>query len=79
MEQVEHVIRGFEVEIAGWLVRKNDLRLMDHRAGDRNALLLAARDLLGESLRTARDVELREQLEAAATRVDTRYAVQRER
>ena len=42
---------------------------MDHRAGDRNALLLAARDLLGEPLRAVHDVELREQLEAAATRV----------
>src|SRR6267143_497539 len=38
---------GF-VEIAGWLIGENDLRLIDQRARNRNALLLAAGELRGE-------------------------------
>jgi len=41
---------GF-VEIAGGLVGENDLRLIDQRARNRNALLLAAGELRGRCVR----------------------------
>src|SRR5258708_3696347 len=43
----DHGFVGF-VEIAGGLVGENDLRLIDQRARNRNALLLAAGELRGE-------------------------------
>src|SRR5436305_1646975 len=47
--QVEHDLDDsrarFRVEIAGWLIRKEDLRAIDERSRERNALLLAAGEL----------------------------------
>src|ERR1700681_1203396 len=43
-QQLEHVLRGTRVELAGRLVGEQQRRLVDERARDRDALLLAARE-----------------------------------
>jgi acyl-CoA thioesterase I len=45
--EVDHLAAGVAVEIAGWLVGEQQLRLDDEGARQRHALLLAARQLLG--------------------------------
>src|SRR6185295_4465399 len=45
LEQVHDLLAVARVEVAGRLVGVQDRRLADDRAGDRNALLLAAREL----------------------------------
>ena len=54
-------LRRFGVEIAGRLVGEHELRLVHDCARDRDALLLAARKVLGESVDAAREAELVEQ------------------
>ena len=44
-QQRQHLAPGAQVERAGRLVGEQDLGLADQRAGDRHALLLAAREL----------------------------------
>ena len=44
-QQVDDVVAGAAVEIAGRLVGEQDRRIVGERAGDRHALLLAARQL----------------------------------
>ena len=44
-QELEDLAAGLGVEVAGRLVREDDGRLRDQRAGDRDALLLAAREL----------------------------------
>ena len=44
-EQVHDVERQIGVEVAGGLVGQHERRIVDQRARDRNALLLAAREL----------------------------------
>ena len=46
-EQIHDVERQIRIEIAGRLVGQHQLRIVDQRAGDRDALLFAARELLG--------------------------------
>jgi hypothetical protein len=77
-QQLEHVRRGFRVEVARWLVGEHQLRRVNHGAGDRDALLLAARDILGEALGTVREPELREQGGPRAPHRIWRDIVQRE-
>ena len=48
LEQREHVLAGFAVQVAGRLVRQYDGGLGGERAGDGHALLLAARKLAGQ-------------------------------
>ena len=47
-EKIEHDLFVHFVEIAGGLVRQNQLGVIDQRARDRHALLLAAGKLRGE-------------------------------
>ena len=47
-EKIEHDLFVHFVEIAGGLVRQNQLGVIDQRARDRHALLLAAGKLQGE-------------------------------
>src|SRR5215470_14455911 len=47
-EKVHHDRAGGEIEIAGWLVGEDELRMRRERAGNRHALLLAAGKLTGE-------------------------------
>ena len=46
-EEIQDLVRALAIEIAGGLVRDEDLRIGDDRAGDRHALLLAAGELPG--------------------------------
>ena len=41
-QRVEHMVGGVRIEIAGRLVGEQDARRVGDRAGDRDALLLAA-------------------------------------
>ena len=46
-KRVHNLMRGARIEIAGWLVSKQNARRVDQRAGDSDALLLAAGELAG--------------------------------
>ena len=43
-ECLQHAFAGRLIEIAGWFVAEQDLGVVGERAGDRDALLLAARE-----------------------------------
>src|SRR5215472_5226091 len=43
-ECLQHAFASSVIEIAGWLVAEQDLGVVGERAGDRHALLLAARE-----------------------------------
>src|SRR5205807_8235020 len=45
-QTVEHVRRALRIETRHWLVREDDRRLLRERAGDRDALLLPAGELI---------------------------------
>ena len=47
-EQVHDLERQIGIEVAGRLVGQHEVRLVDERARDRHALLLAARQFLGQ-------------------------------
>src|SRR3989442_1551512 len=47
----------FAIKVAGRLIGKEDRRVRDQRAGDRNALLLAARELVGEVARPLQEAD----------------------
>ena len=47
LQQAEHLLGGLAVEVAGRLVADQQRRVGDDRAGDRDALLLAAGQLAG--------------------------------
>ena len=47
-QQAEHFFAGFIVERAGWLIAEQQFWILGQRAGNRNALLFAARKLSGE-------------------------------
>ena len=49
-EQIHDLERQIGIEIAGRLVREHELRIVDERARDRDPLLLAARQLLGQRI-----------------------------
>ena len=60
--ELEDLAAGLRVEVAGRLVRKQDRRLRDERARDRNALLLSARELRRPVRSTSREARLLQQL-----------------
>src|SRR5207247_1864197 len=45
LHERQHVVGALAIEVAGGLVGDDDLRIVDDRARDRHALLLAARQL----------------------------------
>ena len=49
-QQIDHLLAGLAVEVAGRLVGQDDLRARAERAGDGHALLLAARELRREMI-----------------------------
>src|SRR4051794_41765791 len=61
-EQGKDVLAGVRVEVAGRLVGEQHRRLRDQGAGDRDALLLPARELRGAVLAAAVDPDRLEQL-----------------
>lgn len=56
-EHVEHGVRIFRIEIAGWFVCENDGRSRDQGSCDCNSLLFAARELVGAMIEAAVDAE----------------------
>ena len=70
----EDVVGGLRVEIAGRLVGEQDARAVGDGAGDRDALLLAARKL-GRAMALARPkAEIAQELAAAVRRLRAREA-----
>src|SRR3954454_20419858 len=69
LDQVEHPLGGVRVEVTGRLVAEQDLRLLSERAGDRDALGLAARQLRREM------IGLRAQPDELEQRVGSRSVV----
>ena len=61
-QRVEHMARGVRVEIAGRLVGEQDARGIGDRAGDRDALLLAAGQFRGPVLEPLLQTEIAQQL-----------------
>ncbi len=61
-QKLEHLGGRGRVEVAGRLVGEDDCRLRDQGARDRDALLLAARELGGAVLSPVRDADGLEQL-----------------
>jgi hypothetical protein len=64
-EEVEHRAGGARVEVAGGLVGDDDRRVVGERAGDRGALLLAARERRRQLVGLIGDADAVEQLEGA--------------
>ncbi len=56
-QQVEHAIAGGLVQIAGRFIRKDQRGAVGQRAGDGDALLLAARQILGVTPRQGADAQ----------------------
>ena len=67
-EQVDDLPARRRVEVAGRLVGEHDARLDRQRACDRDALLLAARQVRGQMVRALGQPDLAEQLERAFPR-----------
>src|SRR6266550_6718542 len=73
-EGLQHLAAGLGIEIARWLVGHEDRGLADERAGDRDALALAPRQLVGTVADAGRQPEPLEQLERAGTTLPTRHS-----
>jgi hypothetical protein len=52
MQQIEDSFPSYVIEIPGWLVGEQNLGRIGEGAGDRDSLLLAARELSGEMVST---------------------------
>ena len=57
---LEHLLSGPAVEVAGGLVGDQDRRVQEERPGDRDALLLAARELRGPMAEAVGEAEARQ-------------------
>ena len=42
IEQLQHLLSGIQIQITGRLIGKNDIRIMNQRAGNRDPLLFPA-------------------------------------
>src|SRR5713226_4835317 len=49
-EQIHDLERQIGIEVAGRLIGEDEVRIVDERAGNRDALLLAARELFRKSV-----------------------------
>ena len=74
-QQVHDVAAGGRVEIARRFVGQDDRRIVRERAGDGNALLLAARQLRRIVMRAIGQPDLLEQLLAPARTASRRPAI----
>ena len=71
-QRVEHVLGGVRVEIAGRLVGQQNPRRIGNRARDRDALLLAARELRRPVREALLEAEIGEQIGRALARLSSR-------
>ena len=86
VEEPDDLLAGGRVEVAGGLVGEQDRRLADQRAGDRDALPLAAGELVGPVVHAVREADRVERrlgagapLAAGEAAVDERQLHVRER
>ena len=77
--QREDLLAGARVEVAGRLVGEQDRRIDRQRAGDRDALPLAARQLVGQMLQPVSELHERQQLARALVDLLARPAAQVQR
>ena len=77
--QVDDLGRALAVEVAGRLVGPDDRRVVDQRPRDRDALALAARELVREVVGAAREVDEAERLERPLAGLSLRAARDQER
>src|SRR5699024_110237 len=77
-QEVYDLAAGLAVEISGQLVGEQEPRPRDERAGERNALLLAARELGGEMCDTMRETDLAEQFGGALEGIGLAAELQRQ-
>ena len=76
-EEVDHFLAGLGVEVAGRLVAQQQLRRAEQRARDRDALLLAARQLARPAVREVGEPDAAQRLAAAL--LDVRRVVRERR
>ena len=62
VEQLHHADRGDRVEVAAGLVGEQQRRVVDEGAGDRDALLLAAGELVGVAVELGREADQAQRL-----------------
>ena len=62
VEQLHHADRGDRVEVAAGLVGEQQRRVVDEGAGDRDALLLAAGELVGVAVQLGREADQAQRL-----------------
>ena len=62
VEQLHHADRGDRVEVAARLVGEQQRRVVDEGAGDRDALLLAAGELVGVAVQLGREADQAQRL-----------------
>jgi hypothetical protein len=79
VEQFEHLPSGLFIQVAGRFVGQDELRVVHQRAGDGDALLLAAGQAIGECLRAVEQAHGFQKQPGLAMRVLNRCAVQLER
>ena len=79
LEQSEHLLLAGGVEVAGRLVEQEHAGLHDERAGDGDALLLAARELRREMAGAIGEADLAEPGEHAAATLSRRHSGVHER
>ena len=77
--QREDLVAGRGVEVAGRFVGEQDRRIDRQRAGDRDALALAARELVGQVLQAVAELHERQQLARALVDFPARPATQVQR
>ena len=78
-DQREDLVAGARVEVAGRLVGEQDRRIDRQRARDRDALALAARQLVGQVLQAVAELDERQQLARALVDLSARPAAQVQR
>jgi hypothetical protein len=69
LQQVEHVLTGFEIQVCGRLIREQHTRLVANRASDRDALLLTTGHLHRSVRPTVPEAHELEQRHAAPSRL----------
>src|SRR5581483_12484163 len=68
-QQSQHAVGRVRIEIASGLIGEHEARLVNQRAGDRNALQLAARQLARHAARSRAQVDLRQHVARASLRL----------
>ena len=79
LQESDHAFPGVLIEVAGRLVRENEPRLVRDRPRDRDALLLSARETVGEGIRPVRQADFSKERARPAASVRSVLTVQLKR